>query len=118
MPNSPTLADPENPTLVRHIYDLHVLRHHYDSAAVISLARTIMLADVEAYGHQFPAYRADPVGETLRAVGRMAEDPGFSERYSAFLRDMVYGETAPFSTSLSTITALAQYLETAPSNIG
>jgi hypothetical protein len=29
-----------------------------------------MRADVEAYGHQFPAYRDDPVAETLRALAR------------------------------------------------
>jgi hypothetical protein len=32
-------------TLVRHIYDLHVIREHYDAAEVVSLAREIMLAD-------------------------------------------------------------------------
>jgi hypothetical protein len=108
---------PRDPTLVRQIYDLHVLRPHYDPAAVVALARTIMLADVEAYGHQFPAYRTDPVGETVRAVGRMVDDQGFSERYSAFLRDMVYGVRSEFSSTLSTIIDLARYLETAPDNI-
>ena len=67
------LADaggPRDKTLVRHVYDLHVVRAHYDPAAVIAFAREIMLADVEAYGHQFPAYRENPVAETLRAVDR------------------------------------------------
>jgi hypothetical protein len=108
---------PRDPTLVRHIYDLHVLRAHYDPAAVVTLARKIMLADVKAYGHQFPAYRTDPIGETARAVGRMAGDHGFSDRYSAFLRDMVYGEQAEFRNSLLTITELARYLETPPEKI-
>jgi hypothetical protein len=39
---------PRDPTLVRHIYDLHVIREHYDAAEVVSLARQIMLADAEA----------------------------------------------------------------------
>ena len=30
------------------------------------MACEIMLADVEAYGHQFPAYRANPIGKLLR----------------------------------------------------
>jgi hypothetical protein len=76
-----------------------------------------MLADVEAYGHQFPAYRTDPIAETVRAAGRMAGDQGFAARYSAFLRDMVYGEKAGLSASLLTITELVHYLETAPDNI-
>jgi len=51
------LADaggPRDPTLVRHVYDLHVMRAHYDPSEVVALARTIMLADAKAYGHQFP----------------------------------------------------------------
>ncbi len=36
---------PRDKTLVRHIYDLHAVRAHYDPAAVIALAREIMLAD-------------------------------------------------------------------------
>jgi len=48
------LADaggPRDSTLVRHVYDLHMTRAHYDPAEVVALARTIMLADVKAYGH-------------------------------------------------------------------
>ena len=54
------LADaggPRDKALVRHVYDLHVVRSHYDPAEVLALAREIMHDDVEAYGHQFPAYR-------------------------------------------------------------
>jgi len=36
-----------------------------------------MRADVEAYGHQFPACRENPVAETLRAVGELAADDRF-----------------------------------------
>lgn len=56
------------PTLVRHLHDLHALRKHYDPAEVAALAREIMLADAAAYGNQFPAYREDPMRETLRAI--------------------------------------------------
>ena len=108
------LADagrPRDPTLVRHIYDLHVIRAHYDPGEVAALARAIMLADAKAYGHQFPAYRDNPVAETLRAVEGLANDPDFAERYAAFLRDMVYGESPEFETALATITALAGRLE-------
>jgi hypothetical protein len=49
--------DEPDPTLVRHLHDLHALREHYDAAEVIALAREVMLADAKAYGNQFPAYR-------------------------------------------------------------
>src|SRR5271155_1994020 len=44
-------------TLVRHIYDLHVARDRYDPVEVASLLHAIMVADADAYGNQFPAYR-------------------------------------------------------------
>jgi predicted nucleotidyltransferase component of viral defense system len=102
---------PRDPTLVRHIYDLHVIRQHYNAAEVIALAQTIMLADVKAYGHQFPAYRADPIGETLRAVAGLSADPGYLQRYQNFRREMVYGETLEFAEVLATVMKLAEHLK-------
>ena len=97
-------------TLVRHVYDLHVIRSHYDPVEVVALAREIMRADVEAYGHQFPAYRENPVAETLRAVDGLAADDRSASHYAAFLRDMVYGETPDFRTAVATVSALADHL--------
>ena len=101
---------PRDKTLVRHVYDLHIVRSHYDPAEVIALAREIIRADVEAYGHQFPAYRKNPVAETLRAAGGLATDDRFATNYAAFLRDMVYGEAPDFKTALATVSALADGL--------
>lgn len=106
------LADaggPRDPTLVRHIYDLHVIRTHYDPAEVVALAKTIMLADAKTYGHQFPAYRDNPIAETLRAVARLSE-PDFARRYATFRRDMVYGESPDFETAMTAVLALAEKL--------
>jgi predicted nucleotidyltransferase component of viral defense system len=99
-------------TLVRHIYDLHVIREHYDAADVAVLAREIMLADAETYGHQFPAYRDDPLAETLRAVEAIAADVGFARGYATFRRDMVYGEGPDFETAIATLKSLAMQLKT------
>jgi predicted nucleotidyltransferase component of viral defense system len=96
-----------DPTLVRHIYDLHAIRAHYDAADVVALAREIMQADADTYGHQFPAYRADPLAETLRAVDGIAADADFARGYATFQRDMVYGEAADFETAIATLKALA-----------
>jgi predicted nucleotidyltransferase component of viral defense system len=107
------LADaggPRDKTLMRHVYDLHVVRSHYDPVEVIALAREIMRTDVKAYGHQFPAYRENPVAETLRAAGGLATDDRFAKYYAAFLRDMVYGEAPDFRTALATVSNLADRL--------
>jgi hypothetical protein len=100
-----------DPTLVRHILDLHVIRKYYSPADVGTLAREIMQSDAETYGHQFPAYRDDPFAETLRAVADIAVDPGFAARYATFRRDMVYGEAPDFDTAIATLNLLAETLK-------
>ena len=57
--------DPD-PTLVRHIYDLHLMRGHVDPAVVADLARLIAEADAKEFGNQYPAYAADIAGETRK----------------------------------------------------
>ena len=73
---------PRDATLVRHLYDLHVMRAHYDPAEVATLARTIMPHDAAVFGNQFPAYRAHPMAETLRAIEALEADPGYAGRYA------------------------------------
>ena len=101
---------PRDPTLVRHIYDLHVIRDHYDPSEVVALARDIMLGDAKAYGHQFPAYRDNPVAETLKAVVGLKTDPDFANRFALFRWDMVYGEPVGFDEAMAAVTALAKGL--------
>ncbi len=100
-------------TVYRHFVekdDLHIVRSRYNPIEVVALAREIIRADVEAYGHQFPAYREDPVAETLRAVRGLASDDRFATSYSAFLRDTVYGKAPDFKVALATVSALADCL--------
>jgi hypothetical protein len=59
--------DPD-PTLVRHIYDLHMMRGHLDPAAVLELAGSVAAADAEAFRKQYPAYATDIAGETAKAL--------------------------------------------------
>jgi predicted nucleotidyltransferase component of viral defense system len=103
---------PRDPTLVRHLYDLHVIRAHYDASEVLALARTIMMADADAYGHQFLAYRANPIAATLQAVNGLATDPGYAHRYAAFVRNMVYGDDIEYGACVDTVRALTEQLGT------
>jgi hypothetical protein len=52
-------------------------------------------ADAAAYGNQFPAYRENPMQETLRAVEGLSADAGYARQCGEFQRLMVYGETQP-----------------------
>jgi hypothetical protein len=99
--------DEPDPALVRHLYNLHALREHYDPAAVAALAPEVMLADADAYGNQFPGYREKPLVETLRAVEGFATDPSDARRYGEFQRLMVYGAKVDYSACVATLRDLA-----------
>jgi hypothetical protein len=66
--------------------------------------------DVEAYGHQFPAYRENPVAETLWAVGGLATDYRFASYYAAFPAGHGVDEAPDFQTTLAAVSALADGL--------
>ena len=100
-----------DPTIVRHIYDLHVISEHYNPTELIALARDIMQADAKAYGHLFPAYRENPVAETLRAIEELESDTYYAQTYATFYRDMVYGDiSAEFAACMKTIRKLSMIL--------
>lgn len=94
-------------TLVRHIYDLHATRDHYDIATVAALIPTIMQANAESYGNQFPPYREDPVIKASKALLALITDPDYAQSYAEFLRDMVYGEKIEFDVGTNTLSQLA-----------
>ena len=52
------------------------------------------------------------IGEIVAiAVAGLAADQRFADLYTAFIRDMVYGEAADFKTALATVAALADGLK-------
>lgn len=103
------LTEPD-PALVRHLHDLHALRAHCDPREVAALAADIMRADAEAYGNQFPAYRADPPAETMRAVDGLAHSDAYRRRYEEFERLMVYGDVIGYAACLETLRELSRYI--------
>jgi hypothetical protein len=105
------LRDMRDPTLVRHIYDLHVIRDHYDAAEVAALALDVMKADANTRGGKFPAWQKEPLGETLRAIEGIPKDKVFVDGYANFLRDMVYGEGPDFNTAMASLKALGDHLK-------
>ena len=73
------VARVRDPTLVRHIYDLHVTSAYYDVTEVAQLAREIMPNDPEEFANQFPAYRENPMEETRRALAALETEQHFPE---------------------------------------
>jgi hypothetical protein len=97
-----------DPTLVRHLYDLHMMRTLIDPTEVITLARAIAKADGEEFRNQYPAYANDPAMETRKALEALHTDPTHLRRYDDFVSAMVYGEKIEFATALATVTELAE----------
>jgi hypothetical protein len=73
-----------------------------------------MLADAAARGDSFPAWKKDPLGETLRAVEGIPKDKVFMDGYATFQRDMVYGDKPDFKTAIGTLNTLADHLKKVP----
>jgi predicted nucleotidyltransferase component of viral defense system len=104
------LRKERDPTLVRHIYDLHMIRAQYDAAEAARLAHEVMKSDAETRGDKFPAWQKDPLGETLRTLEGIPNDNLFVEGYADFQRDMVYGEKPDFATAMASLNLLRDQL--------
>jgi hypothetical protein len=102
------LSRDADPALVRHIYDLHLMRDLVDHDAVASMAKEIAAADADEFRNQYPAYHADIAGETRKALDALRTDPVHRARYTAFVAAMVYGEKAEFEEAMATVTAMVQ----------
>ena len=99
--------DPD-PTLVRHIYDLHLMQGHIDPGQVAALARDIAEADAKEFRNQYPAYATDIAAETRKALDALRADPAYRSRYGAFIIAMSYGERPEFDVALASVAALAE----------
>ncbi len=100
-------AEDRDKTLVRHIYDLHVIQEHYDPAEVATLAAEIMPHDAEVFGHKHEAYRADPLKQTRLALDLLEKEPYYRQTYDAFARDMVYGPVPAYDDAISSLRKVA-----------
>jgi predicted nucleotidyltransferase component of viral defense system len=99
---------PADPTLVRHIYDLHMMREHVDMATVAALAAEIATTDATEFRNQYPAYLADIAGETRKALDALQNDAAHRRRYDDFVTAMVYGERPSFSEALAVTLIVAE----------
>ncbi|WOS67316.1 MULTISPECIES: nucleotidyl transferase AbiEii/AbiGii toxin family protein [Sinorhizobium] len=100
-------------TLVRHVYDLSRMDGHYDLDEAAAIAFDTMKADAESRGEEYPAYKADPKTETLRAYEMMSEDEKFAEGYAKLLGDMVYGERPDFASAFEKVQKFADRMRDA-----
>jgi len=96
-----------DPTLVRHIYDLHLIRANIGFGDVADLARDIARTDADEFKNQYPAYHADFSGETRKAIAAIETEPFYRGNYASFIESMVYGERPEFAEAFATVQELA-----------
>lgn len=97
-----------DPALIRHVYDLHMMREHIDFDRAAALAVEIARTDATEFRNQYPAYADDLAGETRKALDALLADPVHARRYAEFVAAMVYGEQTDYSAAMGTVTALAE----------
>lgn len=97
--------DPDS-TLVRHIYDLHAMREYIDLDDMARLVPLIIAADGAEFKNQYPAYAANPYGETQSAIAALQNDPIYRRRYDDFMLSMVYGNRLEFDVAVGTVVEL------------
>ncbi|WP_342709919.1 nucleotidyl transferase AbiEii/AbiGii toxin family protein [Bradyrhizobium sp. B124] len=105
------LRTARDPTLVRHIDDIHQIRGEYDAAEVAGLPLEVMKADAAERGNRFPAWAKDRLGETLRAIDGIPKDEVFVDGFAQFQRDMVYGDKPDFNTAMGSLNVLRDELK-------
>ncbi|MDG2522963.1 nucleotidyl transferase AbiEii/AbiGii toxin family protein [Caulobacter segnis] len=92
-----------DPTLVRHVYDLHCLRGACDLNDLVALAVEVMDAE-KARGAE--AYQADPMAETLAVIAKLSEDKLFVDGYGRLMDDMVFGDKPSFGAAWGVVTEI------------
>ena len=99
--------DPD-PTLIRHVYDPHMMRDHVDPAEVATLAHDIAAADAEVFRNQYPAYASNIASETGKALDALGTAAEYRAHYDGFVADMAYGEKPAFGVAMRTVKDLAE----------
>lgn len=100
-------------TLVRHVYDLSRMDGHYSLDEAAAIALETMRAEAASRAEDYPAYKADPRAETLRAYEVMREDAEFADHYANLLGDMVYGERPDFASAFEKVQKFADRIRDA-----
>jgi hypothetical protein len=97
-----------DPALIRHVYDLHMMKEHVDLDQVAALAAEVARTDAAEFRNQYPAYADDHAGETRKALYALQTVPLHKQRYEDFVSAMVYGERVEFDATIGTVAALIE----------
>ena len=99
----------DDETLVRHVYDLHLIRDLIDDAVLKKLVSQVIQIDLEQFGNQSPQFKTNPMAELQHGLRLLVNDPIHQERYKKFIGPLVYNpETAAWQVAIDTIARFAK----------
>lgn len=99
----------DDETIVRHIYDLHLIREYLaDNTSIRKLIKEVIQTDVEQFGHQSQEFKDNPIEELRYGLKILNEMPIYKKRYEKFIGPLVYHRApASWDDAINTITKLA-----------
>ncbi|WP_233588736.1 nucleotidyl transferase AbiEii/AbiGii toxin family protein [Legionella sp. km535] len=81
----------DDKTLVRHIYDLHLINQsNADKDKISKLIKKVIEIDINEFGNQHPQFRDDPYKELLYGFEQIQNQEKFRVRYQKFIGPLVY----------------------------
>ena len=99
-PGDPAKHRPLDPTLVRHIYDIHEINRlvpgaFVDHESLSKLMRNAIKKDADDFMLQHPEFADYPVSELKMAMSEASSNPDIEAAYLRFMNVMVYGDQRP-----------------------
>lgn len=99
----------DDETLVRHIYDLHLIRNLLNNDAVKSFVSQVIQTDMEQFGNQSTQFRDNPLEELNHGLKVLVDNVVHKERYEKFIGPLVYNpKAANWESAISTIEQFAK----------
>jgi len=98
----------DDPTLIRHIYDLHLIltgKTNFDDIG--ALVQQVIAIDVEQFGNQHPEFSEDSIAELRFGFEQLKQNPVYQQRYKDFIGPLVYHpEPADWETAFAALEKL------------
>lgn len=89
-------SDNDDETLVRHVYDLYLIKSQNCNISKISeLFKHILNQDVNKFGMRHYEFKNAPIGELLYGLNILTSEAKFKNRYKSFLGPLVYNSNPP-----------------------
>jgi len=102
----------DDPTLIRHIYDLHLIlagKTNFDDIGV--LVHQAIAIDVEQFGNQHLEFRQNPIAELRLGFEQLKQDVVHQKRYKDFIGPLVYHpEPADWETAFGTLEKIVNHI--------